>query len=103
MPGSYFCTDRAWLGCLFCAGLRARRTDKQSFNDKPTSVLAPAVPGQMPSHVPLDLETQWRYEETKRWAARKELFPQLSDGTIIFCCMNQLYKVRGSLPNGRQS
>jgi len=35
----------------------------------------------------------WDEEQTKRWRMRKELFPQISDGTIIFGNFNQLYKV----------
>lgn len=35
----------------------------------------------------------WEDEQLKRWQMRKELFPQISDDTIIFGNFNQLYKV----------
>lgn len=35
----------------------------------------------------------WRDEQTRRWEMRKQLFPQLSDDTIIFGNFNQLYKI----------
>ena len=40
-------------------------------------------------------ETQlsWPEEQRRRWKMRKELFPDLSDDTVIFGNFNQLYKV----------
>lgn len=35
----------------------------------------------------------WEEEQERRWAMRKELFPDLSDDTIILGNFNQLYKV----------
>lgn len=35
----------------------------------------------------------WDQEQRRRWKMRKELFPQLSDDTIIFGNFNQLYKI----------
>jgi hypothetical protein len=35
----------------------------------------------------------WEQEQTRRWRMRKELFPSLSDDTIILGNFNQLYKV----------
>lgn len=40
-----------------------------------------------------DRKLNWRDEQTRRWKMRKELFPQLSDDTIIFGNFNQLYKI----------
>lgn len=39
----------------------------------------------------------WEQEQRRRWKMRKELFPALSDDTIIMGNFNQLYKVRPSL------
>lgn len=39
-----------------------------------------------------DRQLSWDEEQTRRWQMRKELFPQLSDDTIIFGNFNQLYK-----------
>jgi hypothetical protein len=41
-----------------------------------------------------DKRVGWDEEQRRRWQMRKELFPQLSDETIIFGNFNQLYKVR---------
>lgn len=38
-------------------------------------------------------QLSWEEEQKRRWQMRKELFPQLSDDTIIFGNFNQLYKV----------
>jgi hypothetical protein len=35
----------------------------------------------------------WEEEQARRWKMRKELFPNLSDDTIILGNFNQLYKV----------
>ncbi|KAK4504814.1 hypothetical protein PRZ48_002776 [Zasmidium cellare] len=35
----------------------------------------------------------WDEEQRRRWQMRKELFPQISDDTIIFGNFNQLYKI----------
>ncbi|BCS19035.1 UDP-N-acetylglucosaminyltransferase [Aspergillus puulaauensis] len=35
----------------------------------------------------------WDHEQTRRWRMRKELFPHLSDDTIILGNFNQLYKI----------
>ncbi|TKA74635.1 hypothetical protein B0A55_05967 [Friedmanniomyces simplex] len=35
----------------------------------------------------------WRDEQRERWRMRKELFPQVSDETLIFGNFNQLYKI----------
>ncbi|KAF4121769.1 UDP-N-acetylglucosaminyltransferase [Geosmithia morbida] len=39
----------------------------------------------------------WAEEQRRRWKMRKELFPHLSDDTVIMGNFNQLYKVRGSI------
>lgn len=38
-------------------------------------------------------ELSWSDEESRRWKMRKELFPNLSDDTVILGNFNQLYKV----------
>ena len=38
-------------------------------------------------------QLNWEEEQGRRWAMRKELFPHLSDDTIILGNFNQLYKV----------
>lgn len=38
-------------------------------------------------------QVSWEEEQRRRWQMRKELFPQISDDTIIFGNFNQLYKV----------
>ena len=38
-------------------------------------------------------QLSWEEEQGRRWAMRKELFPNLSDDTIILGNFNQLYKV----------
>jgi len=38
----------------------------------------------------------WEEEQTKRWQMRKELFPNITDDTVIFGNFNQLYKVCSS-------
>ncbi|KAI7527743.1 glycosyltransferase family 41 protein, partial [Hortaea werneckii] len=37
--------------------------------------------------------SNWDEELTERWRMRKELFPRLSDDTVIFGNFNQLYKI----------
>jgi len=44
-----------------------------------------------------DPRLSWEEEQRRRWQMRKELFPQISDGTVIFGNFNQLYKVPPSL------
>lgn len=39
-----------------------------------------------------DKRLSWEEEQKRRWKMRKELFPQISDDTIIFGNFNQLYK-----------
>lgn len=39
-------------------------------------------------------QVSWDEEQLRRWRMRKELFPKLSDDTIILGNFNQLYKVR---------
>jgi protein O-GlcNAc transferase len=41
-----------------------------------------------------DRATAWKLDEQRRWDMRHQLFPQLADDVVIFCCLNQLYKVR---------
>jgi tetratricopeptide (TPR) repeat protein len=41
----------------------------------------------------------WEEEQRRRWKMRKELFPKLSDDTIILGNFNQLYKVWRSSPS----
>lgn len=62
-PETYFITDH-----------------KQGFRDE-------TVPNA------IDAEAAWKAEEDRRWTMRHELFPNLPDNTVIFCCLNQLYKV----------
>lgn len=71
LPNTYFVTDH-----------------KQGFRDVPTSG-------------PTDREAAWLMEEQRRWRMRKELFPTLPDNCVIFCCLNQLYKVRFQLLSRR--
>ncbi|OJJ47878.1 hypothetical protein ASPZODRAFT_151310 [Penicilliopsis zonata CBS 506.65] len=40
-----------------------------------------------------DLRLGWEQEQQRRWRMRKELFPNLSDDTIILGNFNQLYKI----------
>lgn len=40
----------------------------------------------------------WDEEKAERWRMRKELFPQVSDETIIFGNFNQLYKASSAMP-----
>ncbi|KAK5175554.1 uncharacterized protein LTR77_000693 [Saxophila tyrrhenica] len=40
-----------------------------------------------------DKHLSWEEEQKRRWQMRKELFPQVSDDTIIFGNFNQLYKI----------
>ena len=40
-----------------------------------------------------DIHLPWEEEQDRRWRMRKELFPDLSDDTIILGNFNQLYKV----------
>lgn len=40
-----------------------------------------------------DARITWEQEQERRWRMRKELFPNLSDDTIILGNFNQLYKV----------
>lgn len=44
-------------------------------------------------------QLSWDEEQKRRWQMRKELFPQVSDDTIIFGNFNQLYKVSTSSIN----
>jgi predicted O-linked N-acetylglucosamine transferase (SPINDLY family) len=41
----------------------------------------------------LEKSLDWDEEQRRRWKMRKELFPQISDDTIVFGNFNQLYKV----------
>lgn len=50
---------------------------------------APDSQGRQPS---------WEEEQKRRWAMRKEIFPQLADDAIILGNFNQLYKVRTANP-----
>lgn len=40
-----------------------------------------------------DERLSWEQEQARRWTMRKELFPGLSDDTVILANFNQLYKV----------
>ncbi|PYH82926.1 UDP-N-acetylglucosaminyltransferase [Aspergillus uvarum CBS 121591] len=40
-----------------------------------------------------DPQIAWEQEQSRRWRMRKELFPNLSDDTIILGNFNQLYKI----------
>ena len=40
-----------------------------------------------------DTQLSWQEEQQRRWKMRKELFPDLSDDTVILGNFNQLYKV----------
>ncbi|KAK3703843.1 hypothetical protein LTR37_014166 [Vermiconidia calcicola] len=40
-----------------------------------------------------DKRLSWDEEQKRRWQMRKELFPQISDDTVIFGNFNQLYKI----------
>lgn len=42
---------------------------------------------------PNERQVTWEGEQTRRWRMRKQIFPQLSDDTIILGNFNQLYKV----------
>ncbi len=41
-----------------------------------------------------EVQVDWPEEQRRRWRMRKELFPDLSDDTVILGNFNQLYKVR---------
>ncbi|CAK4031131.1 related to UDP-N-ACETYLGLUCOSAMINE--PEPTIDE N-ACETYLGLUCOSAMINYLTRANSFERASE [Lecanosticta acicola] len=41
----------------------------------------------------LEKRISWEEEQKRRWKMRKDLFPQISDDTIIFGNFNQLYKI----------
>lgn len=41
-----------------------------------------------------DKRLSWDDEQKRRWEMRKELFPHISDDTVVFGNFNQLYKVR---------
>jgi tetratricopeptide (TPR) repeat protein len=43
-------------------------------------------------------QLNWEEEQQRRWAMRKEIFPQLPDDAIILGNFNQLYKVRAPTP-----
>lgn len=45
---------------------------------------------------PDERKMTWQDEQHRRWKMRKELFPNISDDTIILGNFNQLYKVRWS-------
>jgi hypothetical protein len=42
-------------------------------------------------------QVTWQEEKQRRWKMRRELFPDLSDDTIILGNFNQLYKVRPAI------
>lgn len=46
------------------------------------------------SSAPRERQITWEEEQTRRWQMRRELFPTLSDDTVILGNFNQLYKVR---------
>ena len=46
------------------------------------------------SSEPEERSITWDEEQRRRWKMRKEIFPNLSDDTIILGNFNQLYKVR---------
>ena len=46
------------------------------------------------SSEPEEKTITWEEEQRRRWKMRKEIFPNLSDDTIILGNFNQLYKVR---------
>ncbi|CAH7685889.1 glycosyl transferase family 41-domain-containing protein [Phakopsora pachyrhizi] len=84
MPHSYFVCDH-----------------KQGFRDEATQTTT-ALNG-VPINLNLKFNTDedeshkrnraWEEEEVKRWAMRKETFPDIDDRTIIFANFNQLYKI----------
>jgi hypothetical protein len=43
-------------------------------------------------------QPNWEEEQQRRWAMRKEIFPNLSDNAIILANFNQLYKVSSFMP-----
>lgn len=46
---------------------------------------------------PGERQVTWEQEQTRRWRMRREIFPSISDDTIILGNFNQLYKVRCGL------
>jgi hypothetical protein len=44
-------------------------------------------------------DVTWEEEQRRRWKMRKEIFPNISDGTIIMGNFNQLYKVGSYFPD----
>lgn len=59
---------------------------------------------------PEERNVTWQEEQYRRWKMRKELFPDLSDDTVILGNFNQLYKVsfliisrKGGSPNSLNS
>ncbi|GAA6060386.1 hypothetical protein JCM10212_004639 [Sporobolomyces blumeae] len=68
LPHSYFVTDH-----------------KQAWREADEPRLIPSTPEQA--------ETLWAIEEDKRWAMRRQMFPDIRDDTVIFANWNQLYKI----------
>ncbi|KAJ1926674.1 hypothetical protein IWQ60_003589 [Tieghemiomyces parasiticus] len=80
MPHSYFVDDH-----------------RQGFREKDDDHLA-TQPGEGPSAPTEHLsepqrEARWLYEQDRRWAMRRELFPTIPDDWFIFTNFNQLYKI----------
>ena len=47
---------------------------------------------------PEERAVTWEEEQRRRWKMRREVFPNLSEDTIILGNFNQLYKVRNDIP-----
>lgn len=80
MPHSYFVCDH-----------------KQGFRDeKAESIDVDGIPAPVERVDPRSsrpTEEVWAEEEMRRWKMRRDMFPDLSDDTVIFANFNQLYKV----------
>ncbi|KAH9825337.1 UDP-N-acetylglucosaminyltransferase [Melampsora americana] len=80
MPHSYFVCDH-----------------KQGFRDETAESVdidgIPAPVERVDPRTSRSTEEVWAEEEVRRWKMRREMFPDLSDDTVIFANFNQLYKV----------
>ncbi|KAJ1659864.1 hypothetical protein IWQ61_001115 [Dispira simplex] len=77
MPHSYFVDDH-----------------RQGFREKDEGI-APHLSGAhtMGNLTREQREQRWLYEQDRRWAMRREIFPQIPEDWCIFANFNQLYKI----------
>ncbi|KAG0292102.1 hypothetical protein BGZ98_002727 [Dissophora globulifera] len=75
MPHSYFVNDH-------------RQGFREEEKEQEKRMLLATEP-----HLAMSSEWAWILEQDRRWQMRKELFPGLSENTVIFANFNQLYKI----------